>query len=771
MNLALIVFLVSGFAFDLSAEQQKPEAANSALDWKAWLDDRAGGFSGVALIARGDAIQIVSANGLADRSTGRRNTAETRFNLGSINKTFTAIAAAQLIQQGRLSLDDTLAKYIPDYPNREAAAKITIRDLVTHRSGIAPFVRADFGDAATAAEMAKVAGSKPQAFEPGARQEYSNGGYVVLGRIVEVVSGQSYATYVSDHIYRPAGMTSTGFVAKGERDPSIAMGYFSVDDQGRPVMGGQTGLFGFNPPEPGNPAGGGYSTAADLFRFSRALRGGRLLDQRMTDSVLNGTFSGQSGPKFGFALKEQMAGTRRFIGNGGGAPGVNAEFRFEPAGDFTVVVLANSSPPAATKLLGDILDRLGPGGAEARTPQPSVRMPEMSLPELKFPVGKTVVEVPFEAQGNWMVIPVSINGSRPLRFVLDTGAQGTSLRNSDMADTLNLEITGTMAVRGAGGGGAGRAASIAEHVTFNIGGIELSNGHLVLSPPSSGPKSVATHDGVIGRIVFATLVVEVDWERHVLRLSKPASYKYQGSGTIVPLTFDEGGRPYAIASVGIADEKLVPVKLVVDTGGGHALSLDAGSRPEIKAPESAPKVVLGRGASGEITGSSGRVRKFQIGGHTLADVPAVFPDSSSGTAGVGGRNGNLGAGVLRRFNVVYDYSRKQMIVEPNKDFANPFGTAIANDVAGSTVKMPSSALQEYIGTYGNKEISIQDRGLYYKRTGGRGAALRAVGSDKFALNTDAQITFVRDANGVVSEMVIEWVDRDKELLKRERNGP
>jgi len=137
MNLALIVFLVSGVAFNLSAEQQKPEAANSAQDdWKGWLDDRAGGFSGVALIARGDAIQIVSANGLAERSTGRRNTAETRFNIGSINKTFTAIAVAQLIQQGRLSLDDTLAKSIPDYPNRDAAAKITIRDLLSHRSGI-----------------------------------------------------------------------------------------------------------------------------------------------------------------------------------------------------------------------------------------------------------------------------------------------------------------------------------------------------------------------------------------------------------------------------------------------------------------------------------------------------------------------------------------------------------------------------------------------------------------------------------------------------------
>ncbi len=328
-------------------------------DWKDWLDIRAAGFSGVALIARGDAVQIVSAHGLADRSAGRRNTTVTRFNLGSINKTFTAIAVAQLIQQGRLSLDDKLSKYCPDYLNQEASARISIHQLVTHRSGIAPFVCADFGDATSVAEITKVVGSQPQSFEPGARQEYSNGGYVVLGRVVEVVSGQSYATYVSDHIYRPAEMTSSGFVRKDELDPTLAMGYFSTDAQGRPVMGGQTSIFGFKPPEPGNPAGGGYSTAADLFKFSRALGGGRLLDQPMTDYVLNGTFSGHSSPKFGFALREQMAGTRRFIGNGGGAPGVNAEFRFEPAGDYTVIVLANSSPPAATQLLNDIIDRLG----------------------------------------------------------------------------------------------------------------------------------------------------------------------------------------------------------------------------------------------------------------------------------------------------------------------------------------------------------------------------------------------------------------------------
>ena len=240
--------------------------------------------------------------------------------------------------------------------------------------------------------------------------------------------------------------------------------------------------------------------------------------------------------------------------------------------------------------------------ALAQTVQPQRQMLNLQLPKLHFPDGKRVVELPFEVEGNWMVIPVSINGSRPLGFVLDTGAQGTVLQNPEIADSLNFKITGKMAVRGAGGAGAGREASIAENVTFNIGGMKLSNGRLIVSPPSSDSGSMTTHEGIIGRIVFATLVVEVDWEKQVIRCYEPSKYKYLGPGTVLPLTLDEGGRPYTAASVAVADEKLIPVKLVVDTGGSHVLSLDAGSKPEIKLPEGAAKVVLGRGASGEITG-------------------------------------------------------------------------------------------------------------------------------------------------------------------------
>src|SRR5437016_794862 len=403
----------------------------------------------------------------------------------------------------------------------------------------------------------------------------------------------------------------------------------------------------------------------------------------------------------------------------------------------------------------------------AQSAQPEGQILDMRLPSVSFPAGKSFVEVPFEISGNWMVIPVSINGSRPLRFVLDTGAQGTVLQNPEIADSLNFKITGKMAVRGAGGAGAGREASIAENVTLNIGGIELSNGRLVVSPASSDSRTMATHDGVIGRTVFATLVVEVDWEKRTVRFYEPSKYKYTGTGTILPLTFDEGGRPYTSASVAVADDKLIPVKLVVDTGGSHVLSLDVGSKPEIRLPEGATTTILGRGVGGEITGYTGQVKNFQLGGQTLENVPAIFPDSSSGITGIGGRQGSLGAGVLRRFKIIYDYSRERMIVEPNKFFNEPFGITIPNKDTAPPLQVSAAALQDYVGKYGNKEISVKDGALYYQRIGGRGAALRATGKDKFALNGDAQITFGRDANGIVSEMLIDWVARDKEQLKRE----
>ena len=406
----------------------------------------------------------------------------------------------------------------------------------------------------------------------------------------------------------------------------------------------------------------------------------------------------------------------------------------------------------------------------AQIAQPERQTLDMRLPSVSFPAGKSFVEVPFEISGNWMLIPVSINGSRPLRFVLDTGAQGTFLNNSAIAGSLNLKIVGKMQIRGAGGVGA--EASVAENVTFNIGGIELSNGRLVVSPPPpQGPRMMSNRDGGIGRIVFATLVVEVDWEKQVLKFYDPSKYKYSGSGTILPLTFDDGGRPYTVASVAVSDDKLIPVKLVVDTGGSHALWLDVGSKPEIKLPEGVASGVLGRGAGGEITGSTGRIKKFQLGGQTIVNVPTIFPDSNSGITGIGGRQGSLGAGLLRRFKIIYDYSRKQMIVEPNKFFGEPFGVAPTADTAANTSISPS-ALQDYVGRYGERTITVEDGSLNLQRQGGSKIKLIAASKDEFTIERipTARIRFIRDETGKVTEIQVLNPEGNWEKSKKETDN-
>jgi CubicO group peptidase (beta-lactamase class C family) len=348
---------------------QTPAPTMSAEALVQWLEGRATGYSGAVLIARGDQVLVERAFGDADRRGNRKNTPATRFNLGSINKTFTAVGIAQMIDAGKVSLDDTLAKVLPEYPNRNAAATITLRDIMAHRSGIAQFLRADFGDV-TVADMVRRVAAEPHAFAPGTRQQYSNGGYIVLGRVLEVASGEPYEAFVREHIYKPAGMTGAAFLTEAD-SATAAFGYYGVDASGQPMMGPTPVGYAANRITKGNPAGGGYATPADLFKFSRALKSGRLLSARMTGLVCNDSFAGDPAARFGFALREQLAGSRRFIGNGGGAPGVNAEFRFEPHGEYTIVALSNASPPAATQMLSDILAKIAPGADSPAAAAPS----------------------------------------------------------------------------------------------------------------------------------------------------------------------------------------------------------------------------------------------------------------------------------------------------------------------------------------------------------------------------------------------------------------
>jgi D-alanyl-D-alanine carboxypeptidase len=293
-------------------------------------------FAGVVLIARDGQPVVQRAYGLADRERGVPVSADLRFNIGSINKIITKVAIGQLLAAGKLALTDTVGALLPDYPDTPAR-RATVDQLLHHRGGIADFFGPAF-DAApkdrfrTNADYYRFVADQPVRFEPGARQAYCNGCYIVLGAIVERLSGMPYETYVARRVFGPAGMKDAGPTASTP-SPRTATGYTRRQGQGRPdgPLRSNTSFHGVS----GSAAGGGYATAADLLAFDTALRTGALLDAARTGWVLNG---GPAGP----------GRARGGLGAAGGAPGLNAAL--ESDGTWTVVVLANLDPPAAERV-------------------------------------------------------------------------------------------------------------------------------------------------------------------------------------------------------------------------------------------------------------------------------------------------------------------------------------------------------------------------------------------------------------------------------------
>ncbi len=327
---------------DVVRESRKGSDAEAAAAADAHLRKLAGAgeFSGVVLMAKNGTPFFHNAYGMADRSFAVPNREDTKFNLGSINKTFTQTAIAQLAEKGKLSLSDTIRKHLPD-TTLPAADRITIQQLITMSSGLGDF----FGEKFDATPKARIRtlqdylgifASDPLLFEPGTSRRYSNAGYVVLGLIIEKVSGRSYYDYVRENIYGPAGMTSSDSFMQDAVVPNRAIGYVSGDENGKPLPETRANVYEL--PARGSSAGGGYSTAADMLRFDMAMRGGRLLSPAWTAWY----YSNQAQPPAGPPAK--LEGGK---GIAGGAPGVNATLEMDLDTGYTVVVLSNLDPPSA----------------------------------------------------------------------------------------------------------------------------------------------------------------------------------------------------------------------------------------------------------------------------------------------------------------------------------------------------------------------------------------------------------------------------------------
>jgi D-alanyl-D-alanine carboxypeptidase len=339
------------FALPKMSESELIASLRKKLEEQAAADR----FAGAALLARDGKTIFSQAYGLADREKKTPNTLSTRFRIGSMNKMFTAVATLQLVQAGKLGLKDPFGKYLTDYPNKEMASKVTIDQLLTHTGGTGDIFGPDFDkhrlELRTLQDYVKLYGNRALQFEPGSRWRYSNYGFILLGVLIEKVSGQTYYDYVKQHIYDPAGMTGTGSEPEDQPVTNRSVGYMNGD------VGGQLKANTDTLPYRGTSAGGGYSTVEDLFRFATALQKNKLLNAEYTELLTTGKIEAGRG-KYAYGFSDRMENGTRCFGHGGGAPGMNGELAICPGPGFIIAVLSNLDPPAASRVFDFVVNRL-----------------------------------------------------------------------------------------------------------------------------------------------------------------------------------------------------------------------------------------------------------------------------------------------------------------------------------------------------------------------------------------------------------------------------
>jgi CubicO group peptidase (beta-lactamase class C family) len=314
----------------------------TALHTKLTADTEAGSFSGAVLVTHNGVTLFERAYGLADREKSIPNTPQTQFRAASMYKMMTAAATLQLVQEGKLSLDATVGTYLPDYPNADVKSKVTLHHLLTHTGGTGDIFGPEF------------AANRLQ-FAPGAKHVYSNYGFILLGAIIERVTGRSYDDHVGARVLTPAGMSSTGTAPEESLVPGRASGYMRQGGPSGPLVSNSLTL-----PYRGTPAGGGYSTVGDFASLAVAVRDGKLLDATHTTLLYTGKVNvNLAGTiQYAYGFMDRTMGGRRWVGHGGSHPGMNGELLFEPNGGYVVVVLTNFDPPSAGLMLNYIVSTL-----------------------------------------------------------------------------------------------------------------------------------------------------------------------------------------------------------------------------------------------------------------------------------------------------------------------------------------------------------------------------------------------------------------------------
>lgn len=299
----------------------------------------AGVFSGSVMLTHNGETLYEAAYGLANRETETANDIETLFNMASMGKMFTAVAVMQLVEQGLIDVNAPISTYLDNVPADKA--DITVHQLLTHTSGLAemfmsPLFAESINSTDTVSGYLRLFMDSPLQAEPGARHQYSNSNFITLGAIIEAVSGQDYFDYLQEHIFDVAGMTSTGYYERDAAVENLATGYTQMSTN----MAFSTDWVSNDSflPAKGSPAGGGYTTAADMMAFARALLNHELLSAETTALMFEGKVDSRPGEQYAYGFIVRANGS---VGHGGGFPGVNTYTNIYPETGYAYAVLSN----------------------------------------------------------------------------------------------------------------------------------------------------------------------------------------------------------------------------------------------------------------------------------------------------------------------------------------------------------------------------------------------------------------------------------------------
>ncbi|MEW5797610.1 MAG: serine hydrolase [Bacteroidota bacterium] len=329
------------FLFSANAQQSSAEAI-SKIDSFITDQVREKNFSGVVMVSRNGTVLYQKAVGYADAEKKIFNTVSTNFNIASMGKVFTAAMIMQLIQEGKLSLNDPVNRYISDDTITNGKT-ITVAHLLTHTSGIGNYMmHKNFSVAMKSLRSLKdvmnlVVEMKPTKDAPGGSFDYSNSGFIVLGRIIETITGKEYIANLKERIFTPAGLTNSYIHYPATfHAPKEAVPYY--------VFSSKTRVNGISDEFPGFSDGGMQSNAIDLTKFAEALLNNRLLAQALCDSMWKEYVDANYGEQYGLGwFINTSAHNRKIVGHSGGGHGFSSDLQISLNDKTVVVVLINNN--------------------------------------------------------------------------------------------------------------------------------------------------------------------------------------------------------------------------------------------------------------------------------------------------------------------------------------------------------------------------------------------------------------------------------------------